>query len=145
MKDHAGYTEPEWERDEAARLNVAWPSCPDCGSAEDFGPRHHDRTDGSQRHYRACKFCGFWQEADGSPAYRIWLCIHECQVRLRQGQIIAHCTVCDADGIAPIGSVEWPHRCGRFLTPWESGFTCSNCRQFITSSEPLRSRGSDAA
>lgn len=39
--------------------------CPNCKNVGFYGPK----GDVSRR-YRACKFCGFWQEADGTEPYR---------------------------------------------------------------------------
>jgi hypothetical protein len=74
MKEHAPYTEADWQAD-FERVDQGEPlTCPDCGALGDYGPR----DDGQGRHYRACKMCGFWQEADGSPAYRCWMSTHKC-------------------------------------------------------------------
>ena len=38
--------------------------CPDCHTVGFYGARLERRQDGDRK-YRACKFCGFWQEASG--------------------------------------------------------------------------------
>lgn len=145
MKAHPPYTEPDWQREEVQRLAGSRFECPDCGSDKDFGPKAHLRADNSERHYRACKICGFWQEADGSPPYRVWLATHDCVIRLRPGQLVAKCTTCGNSFTVPPGTTEVPHSCGRFLTPMETGFICSNCLQFIDRSHgrAMESTGSD--
>jgi len=53
--------------------NIACPSCQNFGF---YGPKGSP-----ERMYRACKFCGFWQEADGSGPYRcIALFCADCDV-----------------------------------------------------------------
>ena len=145
MKPHNPYTEPDWQHDEVSRRMKARFTCPDCGSRKDYGPRHHRRDDNSERHYRACKNCGFWQEADGSPPYRVWMAVHQCAQRLRPGQLAVDCSVCGQTEEVLLGTSEWPHDCGKYLPPWEMGFHCSNCGQFIGQAhkKTFRSPGSD--
>lgn len=146
VRKHPAYTEREWRRDERRRLGGTKLPCPDCGSAENYGPRKHSHADGSERHYRACKVCGFWQEADGSPAYRAWLAVHRCVQPLRAGQDVGVCRVCGAGFAVQEPSKGWEHECGRYLTPWERGFDCTNCGRFIDRSfaRALPSGGSGA-
>ena len=146
MKQHDPYTEPDWQGDEASR-RAGRPlfRCPDCSSDADFGPKAHKRTDGSERHYRACKNCGFWQEADGSPPYRVWLAQHDCVLVLRPGQLNAECPTCGNRWTVTQETHHIPHTCAKYLTPWEPGFQCTNCGQFIDDQhkKPLSSSGSD--
>src|SRR6266487_4271550 len=73
------YTEAEWQLDERQRASGFPLTCPDCRKDADYGPRQATKADGSLRRYRACKMCGFWQEADGlSLAYRCRLAVHMC-------------------------------------------------------------------
>ena len=146
MKEHSPYTEPEWQKDESHRLTGGSFRCPDCNSEENFWPKHHLRSDGSERHYRACKICGFWQEVDGSAPYRIWLAAHTCAVRLRPGQLTVTCVTCENRLIAEPGSSEIQHRCGKHLSPWEEGFSCGNCGEYIgrEHAQALPSAGSDS-
>jgi len=145
LKVHNPYTERDWERDEGQRRVGARPVCPDCGSSDDFGPRAHEQADGPERHYRACKACGFWQEADGSPPYRVWLATHFCVVRLLPGHVVVACPACGQTIVRAYDVDAVAHRCGKYLTPREPGFSCVNCGQFIDRSfmEPLPSLGSD--
>lgn len=61
------YTREQWDADDQALKAGDNPlSCP-CGSqAGCYAPRH----DGVARWYRACKFCGFWQDVN-QPPHRI--------------------------------------------------------------------------
>ena len=66
------YTEKQWE--EERRLNKFcgqhpnWfhsgctLQCPQCGAAGFYGPK----IDSDSNKYRACKFCGWWQEVRGA-------------------------------------------------------------------------------
>lgn len=62
--------------------------CPNCKSVGFYGPKVTENDAGEViRRYRACKFCGFWQEADGSDPYRC---------------IALYCRACDSyDWTAP--------------------------------------------
>src|SRR5260370_14783748 len=75
MKVHPPYTEANYQ---AERRQTPPLACPDCGSTGDYGPRAAAQPDGTERHYLACKGCGFWQEADDSPAYPCWKFLHVC-------------------------------------------------------------------
>ncbi len=68
------YTEKQWEEEMKISLSSFcggqhWPAgsctipCPRCGTVGFYGPRG---SSSNGRKYRACKFCGFWQEAWGS-------------------------------------------------------------------------------
>lgn len=117
MKEHEPYSEADWQRDIALRLEGVIATCPDCGSDGDFGPKEADR------HYRACKVCGFWQFVDEEP-FRCWQSQHEC---MRQGPPMTHhCVHCDRTYHAsPDGWIV--HRCGKYLKPWDDGYTCQTC------------------
>lgn len=112
MKEHEPYTASDWKRDMA--LSRPLP-CPDCGSDQLYRPRRAPK-DRAERRYRACKMCGFWQEADGTPAYRCWLSTH-------------HCTSGPA---------------GKYLRPGEDGYSCPDCHRSIgrDSAKPWPNRGS---
>ena len=58
-----GYSPGDWAADMVAlHIRNAQPQpCPRCGRTGFYGPRH----DGAARMYRACKFCGFWQDVGG--------------------------------------------------------------------------------
>lgn len=62
------YTLKDWEKEEEIRkisYHEPWGSCrlpcPNCRVVGFYAPR----GDNEGRRYRACKFCGFWQEARG--------------------------------------------------------------------------------
>ena len=131
LKKHEPYTEPKWHGDEVRRLAGHRPACPDCGSDQDFGPRHHSRPDGSERHYRACKACGFWHEADGLARLPRLACAHDCAQPVGPAQLVATCASCGQRLTAGAHSEPILHVCAKYLTPWEPGFTCTNCRAFV--------------
>ncbi len=112
MKEHPPYTEADWQRDEALRLKGHRFNCPDCDSDRDYAPRCPDPP-ARARHYRACKDCGFLQEADGTSPYRCWLAAHECKDGLIKGKILTpseddyHCGVCDKT-IGRKWKIPWP-------------------------------------
>ncbi len=96
MNEYPPYTEAGWQRDKELLDHGHRFFCPDCLSDTDYGPRWTEPP-AATRHYRACKDCGFWQEADGTPAYRCWLSRHECKE-------------------------EW-----KALRPWEDDYLCDAC------------------
>ncbi len=69
------YTEKKWEEEtKAPESMVLLPSgpfpfrilaCPQCNIVGFYGPRKAQEGEGTRK-YRACKFCGFWQEASGT-------------------------------------------------------------------------------
>lgn len=73
------YTEQDWCLEMQQVRAGKRLACHDCGSDHDYSPRAAERDDGTIRLYRACKWCGFWQEADGKPPYRCWLSVHVCE------------------------------------------------------------------
>jgi len=123
MKQHLPYIEADWQWEESQRLAGKRLTCPDCGSDANYAPKAGIHPDGSPRHYRACKMCGFWQEADGTPAYRCWLSKHTCSKELSPEETFT-CEYC-GDKIS-----ENSHPCGKYLLPDEDGYTCSTCSDF---------------
>lgn len=81
------YTESDWEneikigsicksckdiflKNNTHVLGVCNIPCPECGNIGFYSPRS-----GGERKYRACKFCGFWQDVDERPGHcRIMIC-----------------------------------------------------------------------
>ncbi len=68
------YTEKHWEDEKNsnvfcgrhAPLGGCSLPCPQCKTLGFYGPRASKNSEGKiTRKYRACKFCGFWQEAWG--------------------------------------------------------------------------------
>jgi len=122
MKEHPAYLESDWLRDNGKQL-----ACPDCGSTRDFGPRCASTVGGGMRLYRACKDCGFWQEADGSSPYRTWKSEHACSRTVCGDYPCPFCgTVLQG---APTGELV-AHDCGKYLLPSESGYQCTTCAQW---------------
>ncbi len=137
MKTHSAYTESAWQRDEAQRLSGRRLTCPDCGSDQRYAPSAGTHPDGSPRHYRACKVCGFWQEADGTPAYRVWQSAHDCRRELGPAETFT-CEYCNQDVSTN------SHPCGKYLRPDEDGYDCGTCGDFqgIETSTPFLLTGS---
>lgn len=123
MKKHLPYIEADWQWEESQRLAGKRLTCPDCESDDWYQPMSAPRPDGSQRHYRGCKICGFWQEADGTEAYRVWLCMHDCRHELETGKTFT-CNDCEQE------VTENSHSCGKYLLPDEEGYECGTCGEF---------------
>ena len=116
----APYTETEWEQDERQRTSGFPLTCPDCRKDADYGPRRAAKADGSLRKYRACKMCGFWQEADGrSLPYRCRLAVHMCTGDFGTRR---ECRCC---GNVQSGGTH-RHLCPRALVPRET-YYCPEC------------------
>jgi hypothetical protein len=77
--DLAHYTESLWEQEmksgqgieilfsDGRRISFGTNlPCPDCKTVGFYGPRLIKEGETITRKYRACKFCGFWQEAAGA-------------------------------------------------------------------------------
>ena len=118
------YSRTDWFHDHGAKTALP---CPRCGRDDDYGPRHDD--DGTKpaelvRHYRACKVCGMFQEADGAAMpYETRAHLHVCLSRVVAG---AKCRGCGGvrDGRP------W-HLCARII-PMGEPFTCEECGTRIT-------------
>lgn len=114
-----GYSEADWHRDRQAEAGGARLTCPNCDHGEWFHPLGIPPSDGANRKYRVCKVCGFWQEADGTPAYRCVMTVHTCLGTLLASQRCVHC------GMS--GPRHW-HTCSpRVLPPQELGVTACQC------------------
>jgi predicted RNA-binding Zn-ribbon protein involved in translation (DUF1610 family) len=108
------YTSTDWQLEWDAGQKLR---CPRCGSDEDFGPRQSVQPDRSFRHFRACKRCGLFQDADGhSEWYQTVLLVHKCQTRGADAQ-------CKSCGRRPRSS---EHDCARIVREGES-FVCPEC------------------
>ena len=142
MNTHHPYVEAAWAAEMTLlKEGLALP-CPDCGSSSDYGPKEAAGSDGTVRHYRACKMCGFWQEADGTLAYRCWTSQHVC---VRHVGTTFHCPHC-ATVLQP-AEPEGPavHTCGKYLLPTDSGYLCTTCGHWYgrDSQVPWPLRGTD--
>ena len=109
------YSETDWQREWDAGGK---PPCPRCGNADDYGPRQTILADRSFRHFRACKRCGMFQEADGSAPYQTFLLVHECTAPVGAD---AQCRTC---GRRPRKGAS--HLCPRVVREGET-FTCPEC------------------
>ena len=126
MKPYPAYDQQTWERDHARERAGEVLSCPDCASASWYHHVSAQHADGSLRLYRACKSCGFWQEADGTPPYRTWRSTHTCVTPATSPFTCAFCEqLIQPD---PFGSAM--HACGKYLRPTEDGYTCTTCGQW---------------
>ena len=110
LKDIAPYTTEEWESDRQQAENGESLCCPACDHDESF---HCISREGTGPHERACKVCGFWQKADGTPAFRCKLTAHVC-LGDRSGE-----SVCPECGDV-FESLFW-HVCIKILRPEELG------------------------
>jgi hypothetical protein len=118
IKDHGRYTEAQWEKEmEFGRpANIALPGgrvfafgttlpCPHCGTVGFYGPRISGEGP-TLRKYRACKFCGFWQEASGELYEKYGGAAYRCRM--------VHCGNC--------GTYDW-------RLPWGDDLgTCNICK-----------------
>ena len=120
-----GYTEADWHRDRRAEAGGTHLTCPNCGRGEWFHVVGVPPEDGSKRKYRACKVCGFRQEADGTPGYRSLMTVHTCLGFLPPGHRCEYCGTC--------GPRHWHAGCWRVLAPAELGqSTCHVCNVVLS-------------
>jgi predicted RNA-binding Zn-ribbon protein involved in translation (DUF1610 family) len=139
---HHPYSEAAWEAESKLTAEGGPPlPCPDCGSYSNYGPKKARREDGSTRYYRACKMCGFWQEADGSPAYRCWASQHLCVRHVGENFT---CDFCGSVLVPQEAEGPVAHTCGKYLLPSESGYHCTTCGRWYgrESQVPWPMRGS---
>ena len=115
------YTTEQWESDRQREESGETLRCPACDHDEWF---HCLRSEAGP-HERVCKVCGFWQKADGTPAYRCRLTAHVCPgQRPDEG-------VCPECGEA-FQSPSW-HVCVKILPQEELGEdSCRLCGQVRT-------------
>jgi len=119
VKDHAPYLEADWRADRERVAQGEPLTCPDCDFSDNpllYGPRGGEEGKGPPR--RACKVCGFWQDADGSSAYRCWKSTHRCDPGLNGPYDCEHCGQTGLTG---------SHDCGNYLKPREDGYECGTC------------------
>jgi predicted RNA-binding Zn-ribbon protein involved in translation (DUF1610 family) len=95
------YSESVWRWEQQVIESGAEPlPCPKCGRTGFYGPR----TRRWHRNYRACRFCGFWQDLDDKAKY--------CRS-------VVH------------GCSRWPHVAGApyiwWVLPGQRAFTCPYC------------------
>jgi hypothetical protein len=111
------YPASDWDQDAFAMFAEGRDPrpCPACGRIGFYGPR----VAGVIKH-RSCRFCGFYQEADGTPA-RAQPTAHGCS---------------DWPEIARAPYVWW-------LAPGETQFTCPFCKGPVSADEHLVTSPSD--
>ena len=95
---------------EVTALHVARqapPQCPKCGRTGFYGPRWDART----RRYRACKFCGLWQDVSRPPHLVIRYECHHADgssvADWKEPQESWTCPVCRRN-LGPSEAVPWP-------------------------------------
>ena len=119
------YSVADWERDRQEEASGDRLACPNCGRSEWYHPVGIPPETGEKRKYRACKVCGFWQEADGSSAYRCLMTAHVCLGDIKEGAACPYC--------GTWGPREWHAGCWRILRQPELGVTkCNNCGVALT-------------
>jgi hypothetical protein len=106
------YTEDDWDSEIAALFSERGRprKCPQCRRSGFYGPRE---AEGSRR-YRACKFCGFWQDVGGPPVTN-QPTVHGCE--------------------------QWPEVAGAayiwWVRPDETTYTCPYCGAEVRVEEAL--------
>ena len=140
VKRHPPFDEDAWRRERQREAAGEILACPDCGSSAWFHPIGIPPATGAERKYRACKNCGFWQEADGTAAYRTWLSTHTCIIETKSKFA---CQTC-GQRVAPNAEGSAVHHCGKYLCPDEEGYTCGTCGKWLgrDTSTPWASVGS---
>lgn len=114
------YTLEAWLADRSAEAAGQRLECPDCRSRIWFRPVGVPPETGAERKYRACKICGFWQNADGTPPYRCYMTAHVCLAAISED---SQCCYCGA-----WGPIDWHSGCWRILPAGELGVTqCVGC------------------
>jgi hypothetical protein len=89
LKSIPGYTEAQWQEEiKAPGVTINFPegpfafgtilSCPLCRTVGFYGPRISGKEGENPRKYRACKFCGLWQEAVGEARERLGPKAYRC-------------------------------------------------------------------
>lgn len=116
-KTESQFTPEQWEKEmsqarvcgrhlqiQAGSCNIL---CPSCGTLGFYSPRgRQDEVGNVPRKYRACKFCGFWQEAEG-------------KIYNKKGGAPYRCTMVQCSDCK---TYDW-----RF--PWQEDFgKCGNCK-----------------
>jgi len=117
LKDIPPYSAQQWESDRQREEGGETLRCPACEHEEWF---HCIRREAPGPNERACKVCGFWQRADGTPAYRCRLTAHVC---LGPRPAAGPCLECGE----VIRSSSW-HLCVTILRQEEIGErACAHC------------------
>lgn len=120
LVDIPPYSSQAWSSEREVEARGERLACPNCDHNEWYHPVGIPPETGAERKYRACKMCGFWQEADGTQAYRCWMTTHVCIQKLPDGAVCKYC--------GTWGPREWHAGCWRILRPAELGVTaCDGC------------------
>lgn len=101
------YTDADWHAENQTLLAGGNPPpCPRCGRRGFYAPRWAE----PDRHYRACKFCGFWQNVDSPPHEIIrYECTgHDhCVADWKEPHESWACPICGTS-YTPTAAVPWP-------------------------------------
>ena len=113
------YTPEQWRLDRQADGNGKQLECPNCEREQWYHPIGIPAATGAERKHRACKICGFWQEADSTAPYRCVMTAHVCLGNITRGNQCAYC--------GTWGPHDWHAGCWRILRREELGIrTCDN-------------------
>lgn len=125
LSEIPGYSADDWQRDRVAEAAGSVLACPNCARTECFHPVGISPIDGSKRKYRACKVCGFCQEADGTQADRCRMTVHTCLGEMTENQ---RCEFCGS-----WGPTNWHGGCWRMVAAEQLGtLSCQNCNVILT-------------
>src|SRR5437879_4151754 len=90
------YDEAHWQQEMLLSQFGGCLTCPNCHTLGFYNPRRGIQ-DGVDRLYRACKFCGFWQEAKGPVFEKYGPASYFCRM--------FHCEACSPK--FPFGFYDW--------------------------------------
>jgi hypothetical protein len=100
------FTAKEWREENSALNGGEQPrACPGCGRTGFYRTRD-DHPDKRGRQFRACTFCGFWQDVEGEPHRRIRYECHGHAATSKPDQAWT-CPEC-GKRFEPKDSVPWP-------------------------------------
>lgn len=121
-------TEAEWAGLRAREEKGEHLPCPGCRTSGSDPRSFHTKVAsrlGGDRHYVACKRCGYWQDV-GEPAVRAWMSQHECERASVVGGPAFHCEHCNQD-LQPGADGVIRHGCGKYLLPKDNDYLCKTC------------------
>jgi len=111
------YTEKQWEEEMRVGLFCGQHSpfgscnleCPSCSEVGFYGPRKTENDKGEiTRKYRACKWCGFWQDAWGDV-------FNERGGNTYLGSIMRHKNCGEGKTWGTAGKNTWCEKCGDYV------------------------------
>jgi hypothetical protein len=106
------YDELRWLEEKVVSQFGGCLKCPSCHTLGFYDARFEELY-GKPRFYRACKFCGFWQEAKGPVFEELGGAAYSCRM--------FHCAECSSDTESyPLGLYDW-------RPPLETEAKCRHC------------------